>query len=133
MDKFFKIFISISILLIGGSIFYYFVIFIPQKEQARIELERIKVELEQREKERNKANLDICLTAAEASAKNSFVVICKSDKRVSGGDNKVCEMGTAKDVIEFMNASYLRETLFKGILEKLEKDKAECFKRYPQK
>lgn len=34
MDKIFKIIIPIAILLIAGSIFYYYVIFLPQKEEA---------------------------------------------------------------------------------------------------
>ena len=39
-ENWFKIIITLTILLIGFSIFYYFVIFIPQKEQTKLEQER---------------------------------------------------------------------------------------------
>ena len=37
------------------------------------------------------------------------------------------------DVISYMHASEYRNTLFKGILEKRDTDRSDCFKKYPQK
>ena len=76
MDKAVKISIIAGALIVSLSIAYYLVIFLPQKEQNRIELEKqerqIKEEREQAESERlnkiktaNNRLLAICLSAAD--------------------------------------------------------------------
>lgn len=79
MKSFLKISIGIALILIGGAVFYYFVIFIPQRED-RIEEQReqeflldqqreqrIKSEKESKEQEDsfNETILEICLDGVE--------------------------------------------------------------------
>lgn len=45
MNKYLKIIIGITILLIGISVFYYFVIFLPQKEKTKLEQEQKNAEI----------------------------------------------------------------------------------------
>lgn len=117
------------IFIAGLSIAYYYVIFLPQKEEARLELQRQehKAKLEQQKL------LDFCLEETDNEAWKDFISICKDDERINGGDIETCEMGTVEDTISYMYASYLRETLFKGVLERREKAKEDCFKKYPVK
>ena len=143
-DKSAKAVLILSLLLVALSVFYYYVIFLPQKEQARIEQQKqeqlaeelkeqeAKEEAEQ-EKRLNRLLLDTCLNEADNSLKNSFISLCKDDGRISGGDEASCLAGTIDDNVSYMTASNLYSSLFKRILDKREKDKDECFKKYPQK
>jgi len=87
-----------------------------------------------REKEQtNRLLLDLCLEEADKVAVDSFVRICKLDERISGGDKESCESGTTEDVISYMVATKSDFPAFKGVLDKREEDRAECFKKYPIK
>jgi len=74
-QNWFKISIVIVMLLIAVSIFYYFVIFIPKKEQMRLEAEAAKIESEkqtqlaeeqkkQEEKQKAQDDLNSCIASA---------------------------------------------------------------------
>jgi energy-converting hydrogenase Eha subunit H len=54
LDQVFKISIILTILLIGFSVFYYYVIFVPQKEEARLEQQKL-----------NRAYREMCVSQAE--------------------------------------------------------------------
>lgn len=127
-----KIIIVFSFLFISLAVSYYFLFFLPQKEQSRIELEKFRIEEDQQEKEANRSYLNDCISEAEESAHNAFVSICRGENKISGGNDAACEAGTTKDTLEYMNASNLKNIFFKGTLEKLEIDKNNCYKRYPQ-
>lgn len=132
-DNWFKLSISVAIILIGISVAYYFVIFIPQREETKLEQQTQEKEKEQEKELLNKKLLEDCLSNADNSLKSSFIAICNDDKRISGGDNMTCSTGTIEDTINYMTASELYSSLFKRPLEKREKDRGECFKQYPIK
>ena len=150
MDKN-KLILPITILLasiiLGG--FYYASQLSKQQsieKQQQIEIEQEKQEQiardfeEQKEEDQAEAQAQLnsqllknCLNEADNSLESSFIALCKDDIRVSGGNNETCLNGTLDIKISFMTASNLYNPLFKRILEKREKDKANCFKEYPQK
>lgn len=129
LDKIFKLGILLVILLAGFSIFYYFVIFLPQKEEAKLELqkeaslrealiEQQKLDLQQEEQENAKkelttqrALLNYCLNTAEESGKNALEAVCPSG---------TCKEGTDISFFQTLD-QYIKEM------------KAECYKKYPQK
>jgi len=109
------------------------VIFLPQKERTRIDQQK-QEQSDQEEKAREaKEGLEICLSEADSSLEGSFIALCRDEVRISGGDNATCSAGTIEDKIGFMIASNLYDSLFKRILDKREKDRVECYKKYPQK
>lgn len=59
-ENWFKIIIALIVSLIGFSFFYYYVIFLPQKEKTRVEAEAIKAKQAQQENERNIACASSC-------------------------------------------------------------------------
>lgn len=141
LNKILKLLIIIAILIITGAVFYHYVIFLPQRERAKLELQKqeqlakegeSKEEAEKRE-QANRLLLDLCLEEADKLAVDSFVRICKLDERISGGDKESCESGTTEDAISYMITTKSDFPVFKEILNKREKDRAECFKKYPIK
>jgi len=132
--------ILVASIILGG--FYYASQVNKQKSierQQQIEIEQKQQEQldkelkEKQAKEEAEQALNACLRGADDSLKNSFIVLCKDDERISGGNETSCLMGTIDDTISYMTASNLYNSLFKRILDKREKDRAECFKKYPQK
>lgn len=148
LDKFTKIILIFSVLLVAFSAFYYFVIFLPQKEEAKIELEKEQQAQKQQEQkkeelERKKQQLllDACLKDAYETYTADWTNACKLQaKRITEG-------------IQSCISGYLTESDCKKIwgepddspdcslpadtadtLEKrLQQNKDECFKKYPQK
>jgi hypothetical protein len=77
-NNWFRILVIIAILLVAFSFFYYFVIFIPKKEQARLNIEREKIEEEkqaqlaeeqkqQEEKQKALEDLNSCMSDATSA------------------------------------------------------------------
>lgn len=139
LDKVIKVSIISAIVLVGFSAFYYYVIFLPQKEQAKLELqkeasirealiEQQKLELEQEKQESVKreaiiqrALLNNCLNAAEQYTTDSFEKVCPGAKTAKAGESLACRQDV--DIVQLID-----------ILNKTEeKEKAECYKKYPQK
>jgi len=134
MNKLVKMILIFSALLISFSVFYYHVIFLPQKERARIELEQqieqAKIELQKQElldgqrreieavekiaeKERvDKLLLDICLSDAQSLYLNYWDRQCEIQERKSD-----CTL-----------PHYIAEEV-DGYHEELKDD---CFRKYPQ-
>ncbi|MDO8452086.1 MAG: hypothetical protein Q7S76_04435 [bacterium] len=128
-----KLSIVVGILLISSSLFYYYIIFLPQKEQVRIDQQK-QEQLTQEQKDREtKEAFDSCLSNADVSLESSFISLCVGEEQISGGNKASCSTGTIDDKIGFMTASNLYDRFFKRILDKRDKDRTECFKRYPQK
>ena len=98
-----KVAISISALLIGASIFYYLVIFLPQKNQQQLNSETVKTIQE----------------ASNQDALNS----CLNDvnQRVS------------KTLAEAKSSTTITADGLKLILQLAQQQKDNCYKQYPQK
>lgn len=176
IDKIIKLSIVASVLLIGFSLFYYLVIFLPQKEQNRIDLQKqerlveenekqAKIEQqknkeieEQKEKEEAERNLTNCLTDAEDSYYKSWSEMCKRLGKLSKECEEILFADTYGDYLEkhpefqpehsldaimgghekFMEkrneCSCLLPTHHADTFDKrLQENKNECYKKYPQK
>lgn len=151
-DSVTKLGIAIGILIISFSIFYYLVIFLPQKEQTRLSNEgaaKAEVKKEQEtakldaamQKLADKQLLDACLSDVSASYVASWKSNCegKVQRDIKGYNNCVTGIG--------LSESYCRNLwgtpdssptcdLPAGIANDIEKStkelKDECFKKYPQ-
>lgn len=117
--------ILIASIILGG--FFYASQVSKQKSIER--QQQIKIERERQDQ----LALETCLGDADSFLENSFIALCRDDKRISGGDEASCLVGTVEDTISYMTASNLYDSLFKRTLDKREKDRAECFKKYTQK
>lgn len=124
VDKATKLSIIGSMLLVSFSFFYYYVIFLPQKEQARIDQqkqEQLTKELkEQKAKNEVEILLNSCLLDAENKWKNWGQQLSKKadECRIQGGG--ICR--TAEAFVEAFEKNDVQ----------LKQDKDECFKRYQQ-
>lgn len=101
----FNLSVILCFLFIGFSVFYYLVIFLPQKEEQKIEQQKLEQDSKKQIILYNKTNLDNCLQNA-----NSL-------------QQKTIQSPTFKNLN--------REDL-KILLEQFSKQKDECYKRYPQ-
>lgn len=108
----------LSFLLIALSVFYYFIIFLPQKENQRLKIDALKVSQQEldkmekkfKEKERIK-NINECITEAGNNYLESW--------------NAECEYRGLKKECALPDSVSLR-------LDKIQKEGAEyCFKLYP--
>lgn len=119
MSNFFRAVLAISIILIALSISYYFVVFIPNKEKYRLELEKQKIQAEQqkytngvKEKQSKIILLNKCLDDAHESLSKDWDAQCK----VQGKQSECTLQSFVSDKLELR---------YKEIKE-------ECFKKYPQ-
>lgn len=104
--------LAVSALIVAFSIGYYFVIFLPQKEQARIQQEKEKKTAIEEKEASKKLLLSYCLEDA--------------DKTYSYNWDKACKTRGLKD-----ECSLPSETA--DSIENYRKQaKDECFKKYPQ-
>ena len=169
IDKIIKLSIVASVLLIGFSLFYYLVIFLPQKEQNRIDLQKqerlveenekqakIKQQKnkeieEQKEKEEAERNLTNCLTDAEDSYYKSWNEMCKRLGKLSKECEEILFADNYFDYLkkhpEFQSENSLKLFMKKQnecscllpsnhadtFDKRLQEDKNECYKKYPQK
>lgn len=101
---FFNLFVIAFLFLVGFSIFYYFVIFLPSKEQVKQDLQRQEQQLKTMESHRNKVLLQQCLDAITQKFSNAL-----------------------KE-----NKTPINNEAAKIILNENNKQKDECFKKYPQ-
>jgi len=106
---FFKIIIAITLLIIALSVAYYFVIFLPQKENQKIELQRLEAEEEKTEAEQKKKEaesksqlLSICLGQAESTYSSNWNNECKSQGKLTSECIKLIDM-SLDDYIEENN------------------------------
>ena len=127
MDRAFKITTIIAVLIIAFSIFYYLVIFLPQKEQTKLELEeRLRAEVQkaeearrQEEEEEKKLN-KILLEACIESAYDTYIEDWNKNCRTSGINKRTDDCTLPLNLANSLND-----------IHKEMKD--ECFKKYPQK
>lgn len=124
-ENWFKLGILIILLLVLFVLSYYFIFFLPQKEQARlnhekrVEIERIYNqglvdEYQASKEQQNKISLDICLENADNNYQVNFESYCISEGR---GAN-------CNSIKRYNNDTVLQ-------IEK--EEKATCFLKYPQK
>ncbi|MFA5618570.1 MAG: hypothetical protein WDK95_17300 [Syntrophorhabdaceae bacterium] len=123
-ENWFKLIITTGIFLISLSVFYYFVIFSPQKEKNRLnqetqeKQEQLTKELKEQQIEEDKSNLlDTCLKEAEAE------LVEKTQAIVEWGNKET----TNENVSEMTK---ILQKMFDDSSLKLKEDKAECFNKY---
>lgn len=83
----------------------------------------------------NRSLLDSCLLSADTTATAGFSIICASDPKISGGTKKgeeACYTAPVEDALGYMAVSEFRDTHFKGVLERRNEDREECFRKFPQ-
>lgn len=127
LDKLTKIILIFSVLLVTSSVSYYFVIFLPEKEEAKLELQKDKFRLElleteeaKKEREDNETLLAICLRNAEADYNAMW--------------NAQCERLGKLGLVEWTQTSCFLPSETSDNLNDILKDlKDECFKKYSQK
>ena len=160
IDKATKISVIAGILLISVSFFYYYVIFLPQKEQARLEQqrqeqsakeekERQAIERELQERKEAKQNLDACIDNAKTRYSNRWEEECEARGKLTSKCISLLKM-TFKEYQEEKGieglegfVAYYEEqdecscslpfSIADRINETLQEDKDYCFKMYPQK
>jgi type II secretory pathway pseudopilin PulG len=125
-DNWFKIGILVVLVIIALSTAYYFVIFVPQKEKARIEQAKqeqlssqLKEQQDNKNTQLNMTLLDDCLARAQNEHDDIDQLIYT--KVNDGGFN------------DFPNAGEAIKMIASDADRKLQTDKDECFKKYPQK
>lgn len=149
MSNFQKI-IGVSLLIISLSIAYYFVIFIPQRENAKIQLqkqEQLKKELKEKEvmqtKEEAKQALNSCLSQADINGNNFWNRECEGQGLLSQSCIDFLAKGTDIYYDKTMTADEIKKKLVEcscrlpqynadRVSQSVKDDKAECFKKYPQ-
>jgi hypothetical protein len=152
LDKFLKIVIIFSIIMITWSIVYYFMVFLPEKEQSRLDEEnRLRV-IEDNKKAQQKNLLDNCLSAAQTSYIKQWNVECDTLRLL----NKKCKELIKKSYQEYLSdEGRAGEDSYEGTDDKYYEDlddcacklpgnrakdaeeyrqelKNDCFKKYPQ-
>lgn len=118
MDKAVKISIIAGVLIVSLSFAYYLVLFLPQKEQGRMEVEKAEMEMQKAESERidrvKTANSEL-LALCMAQAEDEYISYAK----LNGTVNKDGTIWADNDVWDRA--------------EKNRKEEKEiCFKKYPQ-
>ena len=143
--------LGVSFLVISLSVAYYFVIFIPKKESAKIELQKQEqLKKEQKEQEvvekgtETKQLLESCLKEANISSSNFWNSECK----IKGLLSQSCIDFLDKGIEVYYDENISSDEIIKKkkecncLLPKYNADrvdqhnkdlKDECFKKYPQK
>ena len=89
VDSFIKIVLAAALLLLGVSVFYYLVVFLPHKEQAKLDQQReglaAKERLERQQEEEVEADLEECLSEVGDRYKSSWLEACRSLGLISSG------------------------------------------------
>jgi len=105
--------LSIASLIIALSIAYYFVIFLPEKERSKLNLELKEQEARTEKQKINSVLLDDCLNDVGIRMNNSWNEVCKAK-------------GLKEDCLQSLDVVEIHD---KRNVEL----KNECFKKYPQK
>lgn len=122
-DKTFKAIASVSLIVVTLSVAYYFVVFLPKKEQMRIEQQKQEQEAKDLKEEQAKEEADTKRMEAEDNLNS-----CLDDADTNystNWDNECAGKGEKKDC---GLPSYKSERLDKTF----QTDKENCFKQYPQ-
>lgn len=112
MRNIFNLSVIATFLLIGFSVFYYFVIFLPQKEKDKEDQYKEELLLRQQNLRSQELKLDNCLSDAYDLYKKQWDSTCKLD-----GHKEDCTLPKYR--------SDTVEEYYKGLKE-------DCFKKYPQ-
>jgi len=125
MKKIFPTFASVSLLIIAFSVSYYLVVFIPNKEKAKQELEKQKVQLELQKQEEKKKEREE--KARKKSSKEILLHSCleRIQNNFSKNWNNACKKLGKEEECE-LSASWA-DTFY----EALRDGKNDCFKQYP--
>lgn len=154
LDKAVKISIIVGALIIGLSVAYYLVLYIPKRDKAKLEQQAQQAEQQKQEqqtkdealkkaedeKNANKILLDDCLSTAQADYTLNWTEDCKANaKRVSNGIANCKTIGNSDSFCRSLWGSAdaspncsLPLDLSKSIEDSLTQQKNDCFKKYPQ-
>lgn len=123
-ENWLKIIIAFALVLIGVSVFYYSVIFIPSQEKSRLDLEKIKID-------QNLKQEQLRLEKEESLREMSreALIRCFDNAENKAGD-------TTQKLLDFAKTSEAKEYdlsgAFDSIDEQLVIDKEDCHNLYPQ-
>ena len=154
-ENWFKVGILAVAFLISLSVAYYYVIFLPQKEQARIDQQRqeqfAKEFREQQAKEEAEQALNICIADAEERYSNQWYRECKSrgeltSRCISLNETTFAEYAEENNIPQDKRLSAfldfekekdecscrLPTAIANGVDDYRDGLKADCFKKYPQ-
>ncbi len=156
-ENWFKVGLLVVLLILGLSFAYYYIVFLPKKEQNRLAQEIQKQTLQEskeiKEREKTQSLLDECLADAETSYSDQWYGECKSQGKITSKcislkemtfneyakQNNIPDDGKERldamfDFFKQQNECSCRLPLANAdrINGSLEKSKDECFKRYPQ-
>lgn len=92
IEKYTRLGLVGAVLLVAFSVFYYLVIYLPGKENQKIETQRLEVEQQKKEKELKQESLSSCLTSADESYTNNWNNECKSQGKLSDACIKLVKM-----------------------------------------
>jgi len=109
-----KLSIVVAVLLSSFSVFYYFVIFLPQKEKEKMQLQQQEMQTKENRRSYNNLMLEACLQDTYSNYTANWNSNCKVSGLNHHGDG--CSL-----------PSYLAESLNRGNAQARE----ECYKRYP--
>lgn len=142
LDRAIKLSIVSGILLISLAIFYYLVIFIPHREQAKLDQQKQQQTEADRQARLNSLKLSGCLDAAQGDYSANWASNCKSNAvaKTTGYNNCLNEAymtaatcasvwGSPDDSPNCSLPTALANSLDDG----LKNARDECYKRYPQK
>lgn len=99
--------------MIGFSVFYYFVVFLPDKEEAKANLEREKQRKIEQQAEQTERYRDACIAVAESNYENLFEI----NSTDNGDGTREWRSANIRDSVE----------------RKLKDEKDDCFQQYPIK
>jgi len=106
IDNLFKISLIIGVSIAALSIAYYYVIFIPQRENRLIELQQTEANLKQKQEEEKEDKLQNCLSKASADYDFNWNNYCKdfgidASGNINRKDNCLLPKAKAEQVEEF--------------------------------
>ena len=121
MDKLVKGVIVLAALLAGIGVFYYFVVFLPNIENQKLELERQKTERAETEKRAaatqaasqemiRQKMYDECKRGARTNYEVNWATACKTNARLRTSELQNCLTDRAIMANQYMGESYCRKT-----------------------
>lgn len=111
LDKAVKISIIVGFLIVGLSIAYYLVIYIPQRDKAKIEQQNQQAQQQVEQKQTNAVNLENCLEYENETRNKNMQSLFEQAKKT--------KLPVGQDSLDSLEKNY-------------QERKDDCFKRFPQ-
>lgn len=127
--------VCVTLLIVALSVSYYFVIFLPQEHQLRLEMDRQeKAAAQQRREEREREERRIKEEQSIKQHNSELLDTCLSDAGVNYITrwNNACKEGFGRGG-DTKEKCALPEWMADGYMKDYNTEKEDCFKRYPQR